>query len=148
MRKQAWKNRTVQSYHSSTEGKIEPRSKLVEKGPCKGGRIRIESQKYDYGFNATNPVVTQCTLLDFLIRKANQTLNATFDLLQDLSPFKPSQSLIYDGLTSVTLRDGKTITLQAYAHTGQGVLPIHYLLDDRGWPQLVTNSILSWALSG
>ena len=43
---------------------------------------------------------------------------------------------------------GKTITLQTYAQTGQGVLPIHYLLDDRGWPQLVTNSILSWSLSG
>jgi hypothetical protein len=139
---------TLQSYHSNPEGKSEPRSQLTEKGRCNGGRIRIESQKYHYGFNANNPVVTQWTLLDFLIRKAHPTLNVTFDLLQDLSLFKPDQSLFYDGQTPITLRDGKTITLQAYAQTGQGVLPIHYLLDDRGWPQLVTNSILSWALSG
>ncbi|MFC1635470.1 twin-arginine translocation signal domain-containing protein [Planctomycetota bacterium] len=139
---------TLHSYHSSPEGKPEPRSKLAEKGRCNGKQIRIESRKYDYGFNAENPVVTQWTFLDFLIRKANQALNVKFDLLQDLSLFKPDQSLIYDGLTPVTLKDGKTITLQTYAHTGPGVLPIHYLLDDRGWPQLVTSSILSWALSG
>jgi hypothetical protein len=139
---------TLQSYHNSPDGNLEPRSKLTEKGWCNEGLIRIESHNYAYGFNADNPVVTQWTLLDFLIRKANQALNVRFDLLQDLSLFKPDQSLIYDGLTPITCQDGKTITLQTYAHTGQGVLPIHYLLDKRGWPQLVTNSILSWALSG
>lgn len=139
---------TLHSDHSSVEGKLEPRSELVEKGRYNEGRIRIESRKYVYGFIAENPVVTQWTFLDFLIRKANQALNVMFDLLQDLSLFKPGQSLNYDGPTPVSLKDGKTITLQTYAQTGQGVLPIHYLLDDRGWPQLVTNSIISWALSG
>ncbi len=139
-----WK---LQSYHTSPEGNSKPRSRLTETGLCNGEQIRIENRKYNCGFNANNPVVTQWTLLDFLIRKAHPTLNVTFDLLQDLSLFKPDQSLIYDGQTLITLRDGKTITLQTYAQTGQGVLPIHYLLDDRGWPQLVTNSILSWALA-
>jgi hypothetical protein len=84
--------------------------------------------------------------LDFLMRKANPTSDATFDLLQDLSLFKPAQTIVYDGVTPVELKGGRTVELQTYAHTGQGVLPIHYLLDDRGYPQLVTNSILSWAL--
>ena len=139
---------TLRSYHSSPEGKPEPDSKLDEKGRCREGRIRIESRKYGYGFNTANPVVSQWTLLDFLLRKANQAFNVRFDLLQDLSLFKPDQLLVYDGPTPITLRDGKTITLQTYAQTGQGILPIHYLLDERGRPQLVTNSIISWALSG
>jgi len=80
-------------------------------------------------------------------RWVNPALNVTFDLLQDLSLFKPNQSLTYDGVTPVKLRDGKTVMLKTYAQTGQGILPTHYLLDDQGRPQLITSSILSWALS-
>ena len=139
---------TLHGYSGSPEAKLESLSKLAENGRCNEGRIRIKSKTYTYGFHTQHPVVTQWTLLDFLVRKANLGLNVKFDLLQDLSLFKPNQSLIYDGLTPVMLKDGRTITLQTYAQTGQGVLPIHYLLDDRGWPQLITSSILSWALSG
>lgn len=139
---------TLHSHHTTIRGGREPLSELDEKGRCDGGRIQIESGNYKYGFNAKNPVVTQWTVLDFLVQKANPALNVTFDLLQDLSLFKPNQSLIYDGITPVKLRDGKTVTLQTYAQTGQGILPTHYLLDDQGRPQLITSSILSWALSG
>jgi len=68
-------------------------------------------------------------------------------LLQDLSLFKPNQSLVYDGERRVKLQGGQTVTLQTYAQTGRGILPIHYLLDAEKRPQLVTSSILSWALS-
>jgi len=44
-------------------------------------------------------------------RWANPALNVMFDLLQDLSLFKPNQSLTYDGVTPVKLRDGKTVAL-------------------------------------
>jgi hypothetical protein len=138
---------TLRSYHTTIKGGHEPLSELIEKGQCKNGRIQIESGNYKYGFNAKNPVVAQWAMPDFLMRKANPALNITFDLLQDLSLFKPDHSLSYDGPVSVKLKDGKTITLQAYAHTGQGILPIHYMLDDQGRLQLVTSSILSWALS-
>jgi len=78
-------------------------------------------------------------VLDFLMRKANSASDAAFDLLQDLSLFKPNQALVYDGVTVVELRGDRTIELQTYAQTGQGVLPIHYLLDEQRRPQLVTN---------
>jgi hypothetical protein len=139
---------TLRSYQTTPNGKREPLCELAEKGRCDDGEIRIESGDYEYGFSAKNPVVTQWTMPDLLMRKANSALNVTFDLLQDVSLFKPDQSLTYDGLTPVKLKDGKTVTLQTYAHTGQGVLPIHYLLDEKRRPQLVTSSILSWALSG
>jgi hypothetical protein len=139
---------TLHSYQATPDGIRERLCELAEKGRCTDGKIRIESGDYEYGFSAKNPVVTQWTMPDFLIRKANSALNVPFDLLQDLSLFKPDQSLTYDGLTPVKLNDGKTVTLQTYAHTGQGILPIHYLLDAQRRPQLITSSILSWALSG
>jgi hypothetical protein len=138
----------LRSYQTAPNGKREPLCELVEKGRCGDGKIRIESGNCVYGFSPESPVVTQWTIPDLLIKEANSALNVTFDLLQDLSLFKPDQSLIYDGLTPVKLKDGKTVTLQTYAHTGQGILPIHYLLDDKKRPQLITSSILSWALSG
>jgi hypothetical protein len=137
---------TLSSYSKSLKGELDPLSKLDEKGRCDKGRVRIESDDHEYGFSAKNSVVTQWTVLDFLMRKANSASDAAFDLLQDLSLFKPNQALAYDGVTVVELRGDRTIELQTYAQTGQGVLPIHYLLDEQRRPQLVTNGMLSWAL--
>ena len=138
---------TLSSYSKSVKGELDPLSRLREKGRCDDGTIRIESDGHNYGFTARNPVVTQWTVLDFLIRKATPASGAEFDLLEDLSLFKPNQTLVYDGVTPVELKGGGTVELQTYAQTGQGVLPIHYLLDGQRRPQLVTNSILSWSLT-
>jgi len=138
---------TLRSYSKSVKGELDPLSRLREKGMCDDGTIRIESDDHNYGFTARNPVVTQWTVLDFLIRKAAPASGAEFDLLEDLSLFKPDQELVYDGVTPVELEGATTVELQTYAQTGQGVLPIHYLLDEQSRPQLVTNSILSWSLS-
>ena len=138
---------TLSSYSKSGKGELDPLSGLREKGRCDGERILIESDAHNYEFVAGRPVVTQWTVPDFLIRKANPAWGVSFDLLQDLSLFKPNQVVVYDGVTPVELKGGRTVELQTYAQTGQGVLPIHYLLDKQRRPQLVTNSILSWALS-
>ncbi|MHC4117247.1 MAG: twin-arginine translocation signal domain-containing protein [Planctomycetota bacterium] len=131
----------------SLAGRASPTLQLSEKGRCEKGDIRIESDGYEYGFRAENSVVTQWTVLDLLIRKAKPTKDVTFDLLQDLSLFKPGQSLTYDGVTPIAIKNGTSPMLQTYAQTGRGVLPIHYLLDEQRRPQLVTNSILSWSLA-
>jgi hypothetical protein len=70
-----------------------------------------------------------------------------FDLLQDLSLFKPNQVLVYDGETHFQCEGGRSVTLQTYAQKGEGILPVHYLLDGQGWPHLITCSMVSWALS-
>jgi hypothetical protein len=137
----------LRSRHTTARGGSDPLSEFSEEGRCNDGRIRVESDNHQYGFSARNPVVTQWTMLDYLMRKANPALNVRFDLLQDLSLFKPDQVLTYDGLTPVKVKDGKAVAMQVYAQTGQGVLPIHYLLDNQRRPQLITNSILSWALT-
>lgn len=138
---------TLGSYSKSIQGELDPMSKLDEKGRCNGGLIRIESDGHKYRHGAENPVVTQWTMLDYLMRKATPGLDAAFDLLQDLSLFKPDQSLVHDDVTPVTLKSGASLKLRTYAQTGQGILPIHYLLDEQGRLQLITNSILSWSLT-
>ena len=138
---------TLSSYSKSVTGELDPLSRLDEKGRCYDGRIRIESDYHEYGFSAKNSVVTQWTVLDFLMRRANPALDVTFDLLQDLSLLKGGQVLTGDDATLVKLKDGRSLSFQTYAQSGHGVLPIHYLLDEQRRPQLITNSILSWSLA-
>jgi hypothetical protein len=137
----------LRSYYTATGGQPEPLSVLSEEGWCKDGSIQVRGDNYRHSYGAHNPVLTQWTVPDFLSRCASSPLNVCFDLLQDLSLFKPRHSLVYDGSTPVRLAGGETVTLQTYAQTGQGILPIHYLLDSQGRVQLVTSSILSWTLS-
>jgi hypothetical protein len=130
------------------DGRIDPLSELVEEGRCEKGKIRIEGDKYHYDYTAAHPVVTQWHVPDLLMRQSGPRLRLSFDLLQDLSLFKPNQRLVYDGQTEVPVENGRTVTLETYAQTGEGILPIHYLLDAEGRPQLVTCGFLSWALTG
>jgi len=139
-----WK---VRFYHTESQGGGDPLSEIRETGTCKDGEILINSGDYRSRYKAKGPVITQWTVLDFLIRKADPSVNATFDLLQDLSLFKANHLLVYDGETRLRLKVGMTVTLQTYVQTGEGVLPVHYLCDERRRPQLVTTSILSWALT-
>lgn len=138
----------LRSYERGLNGEKDRLSELTEQGTCRGGKIRIESGDYHYEFDARNHVVSQWTIPDFLIQKASPQLDAKFDLLHDLSLFKPNQHLVYDGQIVVKCKGGQKVTLQTFAQTGQAILPIHYLIDAQRRPQLITSSILSWALSG
>lgn len=104
----------------------------------------VDGGPYRYARRAERPLVSQWTLLDFLIREPDRSRPATFDLLQDLSLFKPNQTLFDDGPVRVPVAGGREVTLRAFARTGEGILP--YLLDAAGRPQLVTCSIVSWTL--
>ena len=136
-----------QSYEVDPKGKIVALSKLTEIGSCRDGSIRVDSGNHQYEFYPKREVLSQWTIPDVLICKANPKLSITFDLLQDLSLFKPNQTLVYDGETHFRCKGGRSVTLQTYAQRGEGILPIHYLLDGQGWPQLITSSMVSWALS-
>jgi hypothetical protein len=70
------------------------------------------------------------------------SLPITFDMLQDLSVLRANQSLIDEG--PIDLDSG---TYNSYAQTGEGILPTHYLLDDRQRPQLITFGLIAWALT-
>ena len=142
------KSWNVRFLHGNQAQQTDPFSLIEEKGACRNGAISFGSRDSKYAFAATRPVLTQWTLLNYLIRKASPSTRVDFDLLHDLSLFKPAQSLFYDGPVRLKLKGDNTVTLHSYAQVGEGVLPIHYLLDGYGRPQLVTAGLISWALAG
>lgn len=136
-----------QSYEVDAKGNVRSLSKLTEKGSCRNGSILIDSGNHQYEFYTKRKVLSQWTIPDVLIRNAKLKPRIKFDLLQDLSLFKPNQTLVYDGETHFRCKDGRSVTLQTYAQRGEGILPVHYLLDGHGWPHLITSSMVSLALS-
>lgn len=138
----------LKSYERDPRGGVDRLSELTETGRCDGGRIRVEGDRYHYEYAAKNPLITQWHVPDLLRRGAEVGAPIRFDLLQDLSLFKADHVLSYDGKTEVRLSRGRTILMATYAQTGQGILPVHYVLDAQRRPQLVTSSIVSWALKG
>jgi len=137
----------LHAHHTKADGQVIPSSQLAEVGSLKDGKIQIDGGKYKYEYTPAHPVLTQWTIPDLLLRTASPDIDVTFDLLQDLSIYKPNQSIIYDGRTNVPIANNKKVTLNTYAQTGNALLPTHYLVDNKNRPQLITTSILSWALT-
>jgi len=137
----------LQGSQKKANNELIPTSQITEVGSLEDGKIHIDGRRYKYDYAPAHPVLTQWTIPDFLLRTATPQLDITFDLLQDLSIFKPNQSIVYDGQTNVPIAGNKKVTLQTYAQAGNALLPTHYLLDNKNRPQLITTSILSWALT-
>ncbi len=137
----------IRTYGVPLSGDQVPLSEITETGENSAGQIQVKDGDHRYGFTASHPVVSQWTVPDFLARRGSADTSVTFDLLQDLSLFKANQTLIFDGTVEVAVKDGQTVQMDTYAQTGEGVLPVHYLLDEQRRPQLITNSLVSWALT-
>ena len=65
-----------------------------------------------------------------------------FDLIQDLSLLRLDHKLVSDG--SVELSTG---SYKTFVQSGEGILPVHYLLDEDRCPQLITFGLIAWALT-
>lgn len=76
---------------------------------------------------------------------SGKAIGGGFTLLEDLTLVRPDQVLRKGREVSVPYQGGEH-KLASWAHTGQGVLPIHYLVDESGLPQLMTQGALAWAL--
>ena len=132
---QSW---TLNTHREDSNGNPLPISKLREHGQNKNGHIQSQDSAYQY--QAQSTVLSHWTLPHLLMRNV-LSLPITFDMLQDLSVLRANQSLIDEG--PIDLDSG---TYNSYAQTGEGILPTHYLLDDRQRPQLITFGLISWAL--
>ena len=132
--------------HSHVTGKLaDKQTSLRETGTVRNGAIVIDNGTYKTQLKATNPVTTQWTILDELMRSQANKINKKIDFLQDLEVWKPGHDLLYDGEVKLTL-SGTTVTLASVVQRGYGINPIHYLIDNQGHVQLMTNGIVSWAL--
>ena len=133
---QSW---TLETHREDASGNPVPISILREVGQNKNGHIQSQDSAYQYQVH--NTVLSHWTLPHLLMRNV-LSLPITFDMLQDLSVLRAKQSLIDQG--PIDLDSG---TYNSCAQTGEGILPTHYLLDDRQRPQLITFGLIAWALT-
>lgn len=141
------RNWDLHTFARDRNGKKMPLSELREEGQNRDGRIEVSGSNYDYKRKARRPVVTQWTFLHGFLDDMGQGGIQRFDVLHDLSLFKPDQQLRHGGEITSKVGGGQTMRFDTYAQLGEGTLPIHYVVDDAGRPQFVTTAMLSWALA-
>lgn len=127
---------TLHTYRADANGDPIPISELRERWTNEAGHIRSRDGAYHY--RATRPVFSHWVLPHLLLRRP---VSMAFDMLQDLSLFRPNHELVPDGRVDLPVG-----SYDAYTQTGDGVLPIHYLLDTDRRPQLITFGLIAWAL--
>ena len=137
---------SVHSRYVGGDDWMDALSGMREEGKVRDGKIACGDGAFRRRFSAKNSVVCQWTLLDFLMRNPDLEYDIAFDYLRNLSLFMPDHRLGPDGAFDVPIKNGETITLNSFVQTGQGILPTHFLFDENGLPQLVTQSLVSWAL--
>ena len=133
------KSWTLYTYRSHAEGKPVPISELRESWENNNGYIQSGDGAYKY--RATRPVFSHWTLPHILLC-GKHPLPMAFDLIQDLSLLRSNHKLVSDG--SVEFSAGSYNT---YVQSGEGILPVHYLLDKDRRPQLITFGLIAWALT-
>ncbi len=133
------KSWTLYTYRADAEGEPIPISELRENWENNNGHIQSGDGAYKY--RATRSVFSHWTLPHILLC-GKHPLPMAFDLIQDLSLLRSNHKLVSDG--SVEFSFGSCNT---YVQSGEGILPVHYLLDKDRRPQLITFGLIAWALT-
>lgn len=123
-----------------------PDVRFVEKGTWDGRTMVVKSKSSTQNRSTGNPLISRWALLPLLASGKLKSKPLTFDMLDD-STLRPDQTLRYTGGIEIPVAGG-TARLDCYAQTGWGIVPTHYLVDDGGRVQLITQTTVNWALSG
>jgi hypothetical protein len=128
-----------------------PPASLAEQGSHKDGVLEFTTKLGSRKLRTDRPVAPQWTLLDALRNaKADPSdpmANIEFDFLHDLTSYRPRQRLRPVGVLDIAVAGGKTQTFHGFVQTGIGTEPTHYWIDSDGRPLLVTEGIISCALT-
>ena len=128
---------------SSVEGI--PDVHFVEKGTWDGKTMVVKSKSWTQKKSTSNPLIGRWALLGLLSSGKLKSKPLMFDMLDD-STLRSDQTLRYTGQIEIPVASG-TAKLDSYAQTGYGIVPTHYLVDAEGRVQLITMSMVNWALS-
>jgi hypothetical protein len=123
---------------------------LSEDGRHQDGMMEIVSAAGVRRFKTDRPVVTQWGLMDRLRGARTDGTDPMpeleFDLLHDLTSYRPNQRLAPCGVLEIGLDDRRQ-TLHGFAQIGTGTAPTHYWVDTAGRTLLVTGGLLSMGLN-
>jgi len=139
------KNNTITQWEteSAIEGKDDV--KFTEKGTWNGKTIIAKTNSWSRQYSTSNPLIHRWALLPVLASGSIKKAPLVFDMLDD-SALRPNQTLRYEGEIEVPVKGGE-VKMDSYAQTGHGIVPIHYLVDDKGQVQLITMDAVSWVLT-
>ncbi len=142
----AGKNNTVAhwKFESQVDGRED--TKFIEKGVWDGMTMRVRAQSFSRQYATANPLIHRWALLPLLASGSIKESPLVFDMLDD-SALRSNQTLRYEGKIEVPVKGG-TASLDSYVQTGQGIVPTHYLVDEKGQVQLITMGTVNWALTG
>ncbi|MBL7221150.1 MAG: hypothetical protein ISS69_13615 [Phycisphaerae bacterium] len=118
---------------------------FTESGVWDGKQMTVKVKSWTQKRATSHPLIGQWVLLRLLASGKLKKKPLEFDML-DNSTLRPDQTLRYCGKVEVPVAGGK-VKLDCYAQTGYGILPTHYLVDNGGRVQLITQETVNWALT-
>jgi hypothetical protein len=115
------------------EGETRPLSKMSETGVFADGKIKLKSPKVKTRESCVSSNLTSnWSLFDAVQRLGGKEApSRSFTMLEDLRLVRGEQRLNFDGEAEFEL-GGKKTRLYGYHQIGEGILPIHYWLDEEG----------------
>ena len=123
----------------------QPDLKFEEHGIVSNGNIVRTNKLGTIESVNSHILIPQEGLLTLLAGDTVKSGDLHFDMLQNGLVIKPNQTLHYSGQIQIPVAGG-TATMDCYAQTGYGILPTHYMADERGRVQLITRQNTNWAL--
>ena len=122
-----------------------PLARLVENGRWDGKTMTVKAKSWTNSYPTDPLLIGRWALLPLLASGKLKAKPLKFDLLDECT-LRRDQTLRYMGVIEIPVKGG-TAMLDSYAHTGWGIIPTHYLVDDQGRVQLITMSTVNWALN-
>ena len=115
------------------EKSARPLSEMSETGVFADGTIKLTSPEVKTReIRVSSNLTSNWSLFDAVQRLGGKEApSGSFTMLEDLRLVRGEQHLSFDGEAEFEL-GGKKMRLYGYHQTGEGVLPIHYWLDEEG----------------
>lgn len=119
---------------------------FTETGTWDGKTMTVKAESWTQEYATAHPLIARWSLLPLVASGKIRKSPLVFDMLDD-STLRPTQTLRYVDEITIPIQGGST-KLSSYVHTGNAIVPTHYLVDADGRVQLITMSMISWALTG
>jgi len=119
--------------------------RFVEKGSWDGNIMQTSTASWSREYSTSRPLIHRWALLPLLASGSIKESPLVFDMLDDAAVRK-NQTLRYQGQIDVPVKGGEA-RMDSYVQTGEGIVPIHYLVDDNDRVQLITMGAVNWALT-
>ncbi len=141
----AGKHNTASSWTLSSSFSSDVGQNFTEKGEWDGKIMTVKAKSWTQESVTKNPLIARWTLLPLIASGSLKKSPLAFDMLDD-STLRPNQTLRYEGQITVPVKGGEA-KLDSYVQIGDAIVPTHYLVDNQGRVQLITMSMVNWALT-